>query len=316
MTRLKPQLSFYAFILSPEDPGSWDFTFDIVRAADRAGVDRAVLTGEHVVFGENLEAYGDPSTGGRVGGKQITGPDGHFLDPFIAATHIFALTKQIRLATNVILAPLRRPIVLAKTAATVDVLSDGRLDLGVGVGWQREEYEAAGLPFEKRGRLLDHTLEVCHLLWRERRASYSSPELSFENIHAMPKPRTPGGVPVWVSGNLGPPVVRRLAKYGRGWLPWGDATTNNDALLKEIPRMRDLVAREGRDPSDIQISGSLPIVRGADGKPDIAATVARVPPLAEAGITDFRAQMAVPQDPGEAEDFFREWMTAFRAATA
>ena len=316
MSRLKPQLSFFAFILSPEDPGSWDFTFDIIQAADRAGVDRAILTGEHVVFGENIEAYGNPKTGGRTGAKQPTGPDGHFLDPLVAATHAFALTKQIRLTPNVILAPLRRPIVLAKTAATIDVLSNGRLDLGVGVGWQKEEYEAAGLDFAKRGRLLDHTLEVCHVLWRERVASYSSPELSFEKIHAMPKPRTPGGVPIWVSGNLGPPVVRRLAKFGAGWLPWGEATNDSEALVKEIPRMRELVAKEGRDPSDIQIAGHVPLVYDSAGKPLAGPSMEKVPALVEAGVTDFRCAFNVPREPEAAEDFFREWVAAFRTATA
>ena len=71
------------------------------------------------------------------------------------------MTERVRLATGILLAALRRPVVLAKTAATLDVLSGGRLDLGVGVGWQREEYEAAGLDFDRRGRLLDDTLEVC-----------------------------------------------------------------------------------------------------------------------------------------------------------
>ena len=87
----------------------------------------------------------------------------------------------MRLATGILLAALRRPVVLAKSAATLDVLSGGRLDLGVGVGWQREEYEAAGLDFDGRGRLLDHTLEVCTELWtqtvgalRSRRSSSST----------------------------------------------------------------------------------------------------------------------------------------------
>ena len=102
--------------------------------------------------------------------------------------------------TGILLAALRRPVVLAKAAATLDVLSGGRLDLGVGVGWQREEYEAAGLDFDRRGRLLDHTLEVCQTLWREQAAARFDRELHFESIHCMPKPLQPGGVPIWVSG--------------------------------------------------------------------------------------------------------------------
>src|SRR5207249_10197945 len=97
-------------------------------------------------------------------------------------------TARIRLSTGSLLAALRRPVVLAKAAATLDVLSGGRLDLGVGVGWQREEYDAAGLDFAQRGRLLDHTLAVCRTLWREARASYADDHLEFDAIQQMPKP--------------------------------------------------------------------------------------------------------------------------------
>ena len=127
---------------------------------------------DHVVFGERLEEYGRPEIGGQAGGKQPTGPDGHWLEPLTTLSVLAGMTSRIRLGTNILVAALRRPAVLAKSAATLDVLSGGRLDLGVGVGWQREEYDAAGLDFDGRGRLLDHTLEVCQTLWREPRAAY------------------------------------------------------------------------------------------------------------------------------------------------
>src|SRR6185503_17827302 len=104
-------------------------------------------------------------------------------------------------------AALRRPVTLAKELATLDVLSGGRIDLGVGVGWQREEYEAAGLAFEGRGKLLDETLAVCQALWRDRKAGYKSDTLEFGDIHMMPKPLQPGGVPIWVSGTLNDRVI-------------------------------------------------------------------------------------------------------------
>ena len=124
---------------------------------------------DHVVFGERLEEYGRPEIGGQAGGKQPTGPDGHWLEPLTTLSVLAGMTSRIRLGTNILVAALRRPAVLAKSTATLDVLSGGRLDLGVGVGWQREEYEAAGLDFDRRGRLLDHTLEVLQTLWREQR---------------------------------------------------------------------------------------------------------------------------------------------------
>ena len=159
---------------------------------DAAGVDRVVVS-DHLVFGENLDAYADPTIGGTAGGKQPTGPDGVWLDPLIYLTAIAATTTRIRMGTAILLAALRRPAVLAKQLATMDVLSGGRIDLGVGVGWQREEYEAVGLAFEDRGRLLDHTLEVCQMLWTQQRATYDSAELSFDGIHQIQSRCSPAG---------------------------------------------------------------------------------------------------------------------------
>src|SRR4029453_19669975 len=118
------------------------------------------------------------------------------------------------------------PVVLAKSAATLDVLSGGRLDLGVGVGWQQAEYDAAGLDFRRRGHLLDVTLETCRTLWREPVAVLATPALAFGPPHMRPKPRQPGGVPIWVSGRINPSVVRRLARFGTGWIPWGAAAAD------------------------------------------------------------------------------------------
>lgn len=312
---MTPQLTVLGMTISDHDQGSWQTIFDQVAAADRAGVDRVALSGEHVVMGERLDAYGDPVVGGTPGAQHITGPDGHFLEPMVTMSMIAARTSRIRFTTSIMVAALRRPIVLAKAAATLDVLSGGRLDLGVGVGWQREEYEAAGLDFDARGRLLDHTLEVCQALWREPVAEYASPELSFERIHMMPKPFQAGGVPVWVAGNVKKPTMRRLARYGAGWIPWGDAGQETDALLATIPRMRDAVAEYGRDPSEIQIAGSLTVQLDADGAPDIAPTMDEARQLLDAGVTDVRLRRAVPQDPHEAEDRLATLVAAFRDLT-
>lgn len=208
---MKPQFSIRYTALSPSDTGSWQPLLNRVAAAARAGVDRLVLSGEHVVLGDHLENYVRPELGGRTDGQQPTGPDGHFLEPMTTMSFLAGMTSRIRFTNSILLAALRRPVVLAKAAATLDVLSGGRLDLGVGMGWQREEYEAAGLDFHSRGRLLDQTLEVFQLLWRTDRASYA-PGLSFSAIHMMPKPVQPGGIPIWVSGTVKPRVIRRLAR--------------------------------------------------------------------------------------------------------
>jgi probable F420-dependent oxidoreductase len=292
-----------------EDQGSWKHMLDRAKAADAAGIDRLVVS-DHVVYGENLEAYGRPELGGAAGGKQPTGPDGLWLEPITVLSVLAGITTQVRLGTNIVIAALRRPVVLAKTLSTLDVLSDGRVDLGVGVGWQREEYEAAGLEFEGRGRLLDHSLSVMQTLWREQRASYSDDLLSFEAIHQMPKPRQTGGVPIWVSGTINPRVIKRIARFGSGWIPWGPSAKE---IGTAIVQMREGVAATGRDPSDIQIVGNLAPVRGDGGKVDVDRTLEGVPALVDAGVTDVRAGFSVPDDAAAAQDYLADVVQKFRA---
>ena len=304
-----PALSVQLQNFSAEDPGSWQPLLDRAKAADAAGVDRLVVS-DHVVFGENLEAYANPGVGGIEGGRQPTGPDGHWLEPLTLLSVISGITRRARLLTGILIASLRRPVVLAKSAATLDVLSGGRLDLGVGVGWQREEYAAAGLRFEGRGRTLDRTLELCQLFWRERSAHFESEDLAFESIHQMPKPLQPGGVPLWISGTLNPAVLRRIVRFGSGWIPWGP-----DALEpgRSFQRVREALQAAGRDSEGFEVTAALPAVR-EKGKLDYARTMERVGPLLEAGITDFRIHATLPADPIETGDFLAEWVAAFRQA--
>jgi probable F420-dependent oxidoreductase len=291
-----PQLSIMLRTYSAEDPGTWQPVLDTARAADAAGVDR-VLVSDHVVFGEHMDAYGRPESGGVAGGKQPTGPDGHWLEPLTTLSVVCGVTSRVRLGTNILIAALRRPVVLAKAAATLDVLSGGRLDLGVGIGWQREEYEAAGLDFGNRGRQLDLTLEVCQTLWREPRAKVELDGLGFEAIHMMPKPRQPGGVPIWVSGRVNERVARRVARFGSGWIPWGEDAGDPAA---SIPRMRDAVASAGGNADALQVAGNLPVVRRDDRSIDPEPTMANVPQLVAAGVTDFRVFVMVPETFDEA----------------
>jgi probable F420-dependent oxidoreductase len=304
------QLSTAIASFSQNDPGSWNRLFQQAQLLDRAGIDRLVVS-DHVVFGERLEEYGRPEIGGREGGKQPTGPDGHWLEPLTTLSVLAGMTSRIRLGTGILIAALRRPVVLAKSASTLDVLSGGRLDLGVGVGWQREEYEAAGLDFEVRGRLLDHTIEVCQALWRQTAARYESKELSFDAIHMMPKPLQPNGVPLWISGTINPRVVRRLARFGTGWIPWG---ADADDLPNAIIRMRQALADVGRDTTDLQVVGKLNAHRQANGTLDIERTMAQVPRLRECGVTDLRLALKIPADESEALDHLLSVVTSFRTA--
>jgi probable F420-dependent oxidoreductase len=304
--RTGPSLSVALVNFTADHPGDWGYLVDRATAAEAAGLDGVVVS-DHVVMGEDLEAYGRPEVGGITGGRQPTGPDGFWLEPLTSLAVIAGATTRVRLGTNILLAALRRPAVLAKSAATLDVLSGGRLELGVGVGWQREEYEAAGLDFGDRGRLLDHTLEVCQALWHEQRVSYSSPELTFDGIHAMPKPVAPAGVPIWVSGTLNPRVVSRLARFGAGWIPWGDASRD---LAASIQRMRDGVAALGRDPDGIGVVGAVLASREVDAEQAMAG----VPDLVAAGVTDVRLHMPMARSRAELLERLAELAVAFAAA--
>ena len=306
---ITPQLSMALLTFSADERGTWPHILDRAKAADAAGIDRLVVS-DHVVYGENLEAYGRPELGGALGGKQPTGPDGHWLEPLTVLSVVAGITTQIRLGTNILIAALRRPVVLAKTLSTLDVLSGGRVDLGVGVGWQKEEYDAAGLDFEGRGRLLDHSLSVVQTLWREPRASFKDDRLQFDAIHQNPKPLQPGGVPIWVSGTVNPRVIKRIARFGSGWIPWGPSAKD---VADAIVQMREGVAATGRDPSDIQVVGNLAMVKGSDGKVDIDRSLDAVPALVAAGVTDIRAGLNPPDDPKAAQEYYANVVGKFRS---
>lgn len=307
-----PALSIQPLNFAAEDPGvgGWRPLFEQARGADAAGIDRLVVS-DHVVFGENLEAYSDPELGGTKGGRQPTGPDGHWLDPIVLLSMWAALTSHTRLMTGILIAGIRRPASLAKATSTLDVLSEGRLDLGVGVGWQREEYEANGVPFAHRGARLDETLEICQKLWREPAATHCSEEVGFEKIHLNPKPLQPGGVPLWISGTLNPNVLRRIARFGSGWIPWGD-----DALdpVAGLARIRETLEAAGRETDGFQATAHLRACSTPDGQLEIGRTMEAVPALVEGGVTDLRLTLPLPGERAEVEDRLAPIVQAFRNA--
>jgi probable F420-dependent oxidoreductase len=266
---------------SAEAPAGWEHLTEWAQLLEGCGFDQLTVS-EHIAFGNNMDAYGNPKLGGTARGRQPTGPDGHWLEPLTVLTYLAARTERIRLGTNILLAALRPAAVLAKTVATLDVLSGGRVDLGVGVGWQREEYDAVGVDFDGRGKALDQTLEVCQRLWREIEVDYQGPGLTFQGIHQMPKPLQPAGVPIWVSGTVNRAVVRRLVRFGTGWIPWGSDGAN---LPDSVARMRAAVEAEGADPHGFGIVGTLRVRKADDGGPDLSAAAADAATLARAGAT-------------------------------
>lgn len=304
-----PALSLQPVNFAAEDPGvgGWNGLLNQGTGADKAGVDRLVVS-DHVILGENLEVYGDPKAGGTEGGVQPTGSDGLWLDPLTVISMWAARTSHARFMTGILIAALRRPATLAKQLATIDVLSEGRLDLGVGVGWQREEYEANGVEYAGRGQLLDETLEICQALWTQQAAQYQSDRVRFEKIHLNPKPLHPGGVPLWISGTLNKNVLRRIVRFGSGWIPWGPDAMDPIAGLAKIG---EAMEKAGRDMSDFQVSSYLQIAQDC-GKIDAAKTMAAVGPMVEAGVTDLRVTLNLPDEEAAVEDLLSPLVVAFR----
>jgi len=146
---------------------------------------------------------------------------GHiFYEALITLAYISSITKRVEMGTTVLATPTRNPIVLAREVATLDALSCGRMILGVGTGWIREELEAVGVPWAERGRFLDEAIEIMRVLWREEGPiSYSGRYTSFRDMLFEPKPARKGGPPIW-AGGMTAPSLRRVAQTADGWLPW------------------------------------------------------------------------------------------------
>ena len=276
----------------------WPGLLDVARVAEDAGVERLVVT-DHVVMGRNTDAY--------VWGRFPTAPDAPWLEPLTCLSAIAAVTQRVRLGTGILIAPLRPAAVLAKTVATLDVVSGGRVDLGVGVGWQREEYDAVGLDFDARGRLLDETVAACRQLWSQLPASYAGTSTTFSDVFCAPQP-VQERLPVWFAGTLTDRNVRRISELGDGWIPIMGAS------LEDIRAGADRL-RAGCDRS-LDIQAPLPLERHDDRSIDVQATMEHVPDLIAAGVTNIYVNVAaLASSPEAAEGALTGFAQVFEEAT-
>jgi probable F420-dependent oxidoreductase len=176
------------------------------RAAEGAGFD-SLWVADHVVLP-------DPPVPGRP-----MAPDMRLLDPLIALSFLAAHTSRIRLATGVVILPQRQALVIAKQLASLDVLSNGRVIFGIGVGWCEPEMRAVGAPFAERGRVADDYLAAMRVVWTQPKPSHRGPFVAFDGVQAMPRP-VQNPIPVVVGGRT-PPAYRRAVTQGHGWYGFG-----------------------------------------------------------------------------------------------
>lgn len=241
----------------------------LARHAEDVGVDQLGVP-DHVVLGSTLEGY--------PYGPFPEVPTSPYPEPLTLLAAVAAVTSRLELAPSTLIVPLRPAVLLAKACATLDVLSAGRLVLGVGAGWHRDEFAASNVPFARRGARLDDTLRACRALWRDSPASFSSPTVSFDGVHCEPRPLRPDSIRIWVGGGDAGRAAARIADYADGWMPPPSLT--GEELAAGVERIRDALAGAGRDPAALDVKSWL-VVR--DG--DLRRSLDAVPGLAAAGVT-------------------------------
>src|SRR4051794_23795108 len=238
----------------------------LVRLAEAAGFD-SVFAVEHVVFPDNYTSVYPYAPGGRLPG----GPSVKFPDPLIWLTWVAAATTLLRFMTAVMILPQRNPLVLAKEVATLDYLSGGRIELGIGVGWLKEEFEALGVPFEKRGKRADEYIAAMRALWAADGASYAGEFVKFNEVSCNPKPRA-GSVPIVVGGHS-EAAARRAGRLGNGFFP---SIGRPEDTMRLIDMTRRAAEAAGRDPKSIEMLAGCPDLLPGSGKDPEAAIKERV----------------------------------------
>jgi probable F420-dependent oxidoreductase len=181
-------------------------------------------------------------------GDSVTARPRH--EPLTLLAAVAARTRRVRVGTAVLLPALRQPVVLAHVVSTLDRIAEGRVILGVGIAADmpaiRREFEAAGVPFERRvGRFLE-TLEICRALWRRDHVSFSGNHFTLQDVTMDPKPHRPGGPPIWIGGN-GPTALREAARFD-AWFPTGPRV---EFFAEQWPRVQAAARAAGRGPEDV-----------------------------------------------------------------
>ena len=267
----------------------------VTSAAESCGF-ATLWAGEHVVMVDRSASRYPYSDDGVI----AVPAQADWLDPMIALSFAAAASSRIGIATGVLLLPEHNPVIVAKQAASLDRLSDGRLTLGVGVGWSREEFAALGVPFEHRAARTAEYIAAMRTVWRDDIASFDGQFVGFEAIRVNPKPIRDRRIPVVVGGNSDG-AMRRVAAWGDGW--YGFNLDGVGAVRDRIRKLDQLCAEAGRDRAELRLAVALRSPQAGDARA-----------LADLGVDEL---VLVESPPDRAEDATKwvaalaeRWMTA------
>jgi probable F420-dependent oxidoreductase len=250
---------------------------DVARVADQAGADFVDVT-EHVLMGLNALHSGQ-------------GWETHHLEqpqpePLSTLAAMAGATQRIGLLSAIVIAPLRPAGLLAKTGATLHALSRGRFVMGVTASWQKDEYDALGVPYAQRGQVLDDTIGACRALWESAPASFHSPTVNFDGMFCSPRPAPDERIRVWFGGKFTPRQIRRVVNLGDGWMPYGGLNMTLEQKAHAVATLRQGFVDAGRDPAALDICDGLRTIDGS-----LARSMDQIPSLAEAGINVIRVHL-------------------------
>ena len=251
------------------DPQADDY-IRVAQKAEELGY-HSLWLGDHIVIPEKIEAAYPYSADGAAGFPRRA----PFPDPFVLLGGLALATSRILLGTSVIVIPYRNPLAVAKAVTTVDLLSHGRFQFGVGVGWLKEEFDALGEDFARRARQTREYLHIMKAVWQAEPASFSGEFLTFSDIHNVPLPVQKPHPPI-IFGGESLPALKRVADLGDGWQP---GTASLKVLSKSVPQLQALMAERGRDYADLSVSAlsaAGPLLR----KPEV------IPQLSELGVRE------------------------------
>jgi len=227
---------------------------ELAQGAEAAGFE-SLWTVEHVIYPDGYESTYPYD----ASGKMAMTPDTPLPDPLIWLSWVAACTERLHLGTGILILPERNPVVLAKELATLDHLAGGRVELGIGVGWLREEFDALGIPWERRGARTDEYIEAMRALWDADHAEYHGEFVDFAAVSSNPKPPR-GRVPIHIGGHTRA-AAERAGRLGDGFAPGAGGR----ALTETLDIMRQSAADAGRDPEAIEVTAFDPGgVLGAD----------------------------------------------------